>query len=45
MNDWLKKEMVNFVEEHWAAFIERCEECGIPREDVEKEINRYKSEK
>ncbi len=42
MNDWLKDRMIEFVEENWAAFIQRCNEGGIPESDVEAEIEEYK---
>jgi hypothetical protein len=41
MGDWLKDKMIEFCEENWAAFIQRCEEAGIPESEVEQAIEEY----
>ncbi len=34
--------IIDFIEENWSAFVQRCTESGIPENEVEAEFDKIK---
>lgn len=43
MPEWIVDRLLEFAEENWDAFLQRCAEAGVSEKEVEQEFDQYKA--